>query len=328
MALNENMMKNINPMDSMLNPASREMKQERTKSVEIPICDIEENEKNFYSVDNVEKLILSIRVGGFTNPLLVFQKADGKYKLLSGHRRLKAVKELVKMGSWGKDTVPCIIKDLDNVYFPDGREEITDDEKEQFILIQQNDTNRDYTQEDLLEEVARKSALYESFKQKGVERILIGQNPETGENVYQELSGKRTREIISENMNVSQATVSNIMKINKSGSELLKEKVAEGNVSIGTGKQIASLPVQKQEEIINQSQGEKITDKDVEIYRDNEIKEDKKDSTDGVKLDRESLLKDINRLKKSAERYDKPDLTPNQYKRYQRALETLEKILN
>jgi len=332
MALDTNKIKNINPMDSMLNERSRSMKQERTKSVEIPIDEIDENEKNFYSVEDVNDLILAIRVGGFTVPLVVFQKSDGRYKLLSGHRRLKAVKELVKMGSWKKDTIPCIVKDLDNLDFPEGKEEITGDEKELYILIQHNDTSREYSQEDLMEEVAQKTALYESFKKKGIKKILIGQDSETGEEIYQELVGKRIREIVSENMNVSPATVGNIMKINKDGSELLREKVAEGVISIGTGKQIASLPKEKQDEILESSQGEKITDGDVKALTNNHKADTDSNitqtSVDGIKLKKDDVMKDLNRIRKIAGKYDNIDFTPNQYKRYEKALKTLEKILS
>lgn len=53
-----------------------------------------------------EEFVESIRSNGLLEPLLVHPSSDGKYEIISGHRRAAACREL------GIATVPVIIKEL------------------------------------------------------------------------------------------------------------------------------------------------------------------------------------------------------------------------
>ncbi len=55
-----------------------------------------------------EELSESIKQGGLLTPIIVRSFSDGKYEIISGHRRVEVCKEL------GIDTVPAIIKELTN----------------------------------------------------------------------------------------------------------------------------------------------------------------------------------------------------------------------
>lgn len=54
------------------------------------------------------ELVESIRANGTLVPIIVRSSSTGKYEIISGHRRVKACKEL------GIDTIPSIVKELTN----------------------------------------------------------------------------------------------------------------------------------------------------------------------------------------------------------------------
>lgn len=54
----------------------------------------------------MDKLVQSIKENGVLNPIIVRQTKEGKYEIVSGHRRKRAT-ELV-----GLDGIPCIVRDL------------------------------------------------------------------------------------------------------------------------------------------------------------------------------------------------------------------------
>lgn len=81
----------------------------------IPIQLIDANWKNFYSVDFQEQdLAESIEISGLLTPLGVVAKDGGRYKLISGHRRLRALKYLHDARPDGREkyaAIPCVIYD-------------------------------------------------------------------------------------------------------------------------------------------------------------------------------------------------------------------------
>lgn len=81
----------------------------------IPIQLIDANWKNFYSVDFQEQdLAESIEISGLLTPLGVVAKDGGRYKLISGHRRLRALKYLHDSRPDGREkyaAIPCVIYD-------------------------------------------------------------------------------------------------------------------------------------------------------------------------------------------------------------------------
>ena len=80
------------------------------EKVSIISIDKIDNFKNhpFRVIDDIElyKLADSIRDNNVTNPILVRPKENGRYEIISGHRRKRA-SELI-----GLNTIPCIIRDL------------------------------------------------------------------------------------------------------------------------------------------------------------------------------------------------------------------------
>ena len=79
------------------------------KVVNIILNDIDDFPEHPFKVivnDELKDMAESIKEKGVLSPALVRQKDDGRYEMISGHRRKKA-SELAN-----KDTIPCIVRDL------------------------------------------------------------------------------------------------------------------------------------------------------------------------------------------------------------------------
>lgn len=61
-----------------------------------------------YTEEEKEALIKSIEVSGILYPIIVRPLKNGYFQILAGHRRVEAAKKI------GMETVPCIIKEVDN----------------------------------------------------------------------------------------------------------------------------------------------------------------------------------------------------------------------
>lgn len=80
-----------------------------SKIRDIPLSEIDEFPDHPFKVnldEDMEQLVDSIRRNGVMTPATVRQKEDGRYELVSGHRRKKAC-ELA-----GLDSLPCEVKEL------------------------------------------------------------------------------------------------------------------------------------------------------------------------------------------------------------------------
>lgn len=75
----------------------------------IKMTDIETNSENFYSLPDIEELAEDIERQGLIHSLAVTKTSYGTYKLISGHRRLSAIKLLSEKGKWNNGTVPCFV---------------------------------------------------------------------------------------------------------------------------------------------------------------------------------------------------------------------------
>ena len=70
----------------------------RTIITEIELHLIDNNPKNYYSMDGIAELAENIRMFGLMEPLIVKPTADGRYMLISGHRRRAALRMLAEEG--------------------------------------------------------------------------------------------------------------------------------------------------------------------------------------------------------------------------------------
>lgn len=127
----------------------------------IPLGMIDTNWKNFYSVDFQEvDLAESIKISGLLTPLDVIAGPGGRWKLISGHRRYRALRYLRDTEPDGRerwDTVPCVV-------FPSPE----DADREELMLIHAN-AQRIKNGSEIAKEAEKTLQILTRMKERGVE---------------------------------------------------------------------------------------------------------------------------------------------------------------
>lgn len=156
--------------------------------IEIPINQIDNFPNHpFKVIDNDDMLQLadSIKANGVINPAIVREKSDGRYELISGHRRKRAC-ELA-----GLTTLKCVVKD------------ISDDEATVYMV----DSNFQRSKVLPSEKAFAYKMRLEAMKRQG-KRTDLTSNP-----VGWKLSGKETAQVIGEQTGDSQTQVRRYIRL-------------------------------------------------------------------------------------------------------------------
>lgn len=126
---------------------------------EVDVDDLVGNEGNFYSVDEtaLEELKNSIALSGIMDPPTVTETGDGKYRLISGHRRTAAVRALVAEGREDLRKVPVLVRSPSSAAM------------EELELIMANSTARRLSSAEISEAAQRVERLLYELKEQGVE---------------------------------------------------------------------------------------------------------------------------------------------------------------
>ena len=98
-ATSASMIKNI------ASKSSEENLKKTVKNISIDLVDFNNDNDKIFSVDNLDSLVLAIQRNGFKGNIEVFIKKDGRYEIISGHRRFLANRIA------GNKTIPCEIKE-------------------------------------------------------------------------------------------------------------------------------------------------------------------------------------------------------------------------
>lgn len=189
----------------------------------IDINEIAPSESNFYELSDIGLLADDIEREGLRHNLVVYEDADtGLYKVISGHRRLAAIKQLINEKRRTSTKIPCYV------------ERVKSNAETQFDLIMLNATQRKYTDSDIMRE-------YEEIEQT-LKALEAAGKPLKG----------RMRERIAEILRVSPAQVGKIENIRHNAIEEVHEAVKNGEMSISTANEVAKLAPEKQQEIITE----------------------------------------------------------------------------
>lgn len=198
---------------------------------------IEPNEGNFYELSEIETLAEDIERQGLMTALVVSENG-GRYKLISGHRRLSAVKLLIESGRRKSSKVPCFIKGA------------KPNNETQLDLIMLNATQRKYSDADTMREYEELTRIFKELEAAG--------KPIKG----------RIRDRIADALNVSSAQVGKLDNIKHNAIPDVEQAVKSGDMSISTANEVAKLPPEKQQEIITEKP--KITHKEVKKIQQQE----------------------------------------------------------
>lgn len=196
----------------------------------IDIDDIEPNRNNFYEISEIESLADDIERQGLMNALVVSED-DGRYELISGHRRLAALKSLIADGRRRSGKVPCFIKGAK----PNNETELD--------LIMLNATQRKYSDADTMREYEELTRIFKELEAAG--------KPVKG----------RIRDRIADALNASPAQVGKLDNIKHNAIPDVEQAVKSGDMSISTANEVAKLAPEKQQKII--SEKPQITHKEV-----------------------------------------------------------------
>lgn len=247
----------------LLNEASKNLAKNNMEITYIPRDEIYKNSKNEYSISDIENLADLIYVMGLREPLGVKPEGSG-YKLIEGERRLTAIDKLIADGKWEGD-IPCIIREKE---LKVNLDILSDEEKEILEIAGTNAGQRKYSEADYLFEVEKLEPIYKKLKASGIGEFTY--ESDTGEKITQSLTGKKSRELLAERLNVSPAQVGKISKVANSGTEELKEAVKDGTANIAVAAEIAAMEKEDQKRLIEQHQkenGKAISKKDVEAFK-------------------------------------------------------------
>ena len=204
---------------SCLDPASLSAAPKKQSDIQrISYYDLVPSEDNFYSMEDIEDLKAAIELAGHVlHNLVVTPLGDGKYKILSGHRRHRAVGELLKEGKDQYEFLPCAIEDMSD----DGTDLIG-----QTLLIAAN-SQREKTAWDKLEEVRQMREIARRAKE------------------HDGLPG-RVRDLVAKSLHVSS---SRIAKYDSILNNLLPELMVEikaGCLPISTAYELSTLESSEQ----------------------------------------------------------------------------------
>lgn len=227
----------------------------------IDVENIEPNKANFYEISEVEALAEDIERQGLMTALVVAEQDGGKYQLISGHRRLAAIKQLIGDGRRRNTKVPCFIK---------GAKPKTETELD---LIMLNATQRKYTDADTMREYEELTRIFKELEAAG--------KPIKG----------RIRDKIAEALNVSAAQVGKLDNIKHNAVPTVEQAVKSGDMSISTANEVAKLTPEKQEEIISEKPN--ITHKEVRAMQKKQAAENlSEDEPDEEETDEEEDTED------------------------------------
>lgn len=201
--------------------------------VQIPLSQLIVNEHNFFTVEDVQELADHIALHGLFNPLTVCAVGEGKYRIVAGHRRRKALELL------GRKDAPCIVKTYDG------------EDSEMVALIQSNLTSRELTYYEKMEAVIRLEKALRSMKERGVE-----------------LPG-RLRDHLAEQTNESASAVHRMQYIHKNLSPALLDALRREQIGESVADELAHSSKKVQEEFEQRlARGETFRAQDVKAARD------------------------------------------------------------
>ena len=236
----------FNVMD-MMNASSKAAAGEaaRFEERDIDIEDIVANPANakIYSTENIGRLAESIELAGkvLQNLVVTDRGEDGKYMLISGHRRWMACQQLVSEGKEKFKTVHALI------------ERVPDKRVEELLLIESNASSRNLTDAEKMRQAERTMQLCKELKE---EQMLSG----------------RVRDIAAQMLNMSASHIARLHAIHENLAEPLTERFENGSMSTSAAYEAQKLSEEEQHRLAEQTrEKETVTMNDVAAARAPEV---------------------------------------------------------
>jgi ParB family chromosome partitioning protein len=189
----------------------------------IPADLLHPSEKNFYMMDQTEidALKETIELVGVQENLIVKPLKDkpGEYEIIAGHKRHRAVTQLLEEGKAVSNLLPCKI------------ESASDGVKNELILIFTNSTQRERSDYCKMYEIQRVRELLEEYAQNN------------------ELPGRK-RDIIAGILNTSKTQIGRLDNIRRNIIPEFMQEYKEGRISTSAANEIAGADAAGQRELL------------------------------------------------------------------------------
>lgn len=248
----------------------------RFRTKDISIKKLYSNDKNFYSVTDIEPLAQKILLVGLIENLeVVHDPCDqGEYRITAGERRWRALKLLVEQGYTDFEMVTCQIQTPASA------------DEEMLRLIIANDY-RNKTVTDILEEEKQLKDILQRMKQEG--RKIKGYKLDSG----------RLRDVIAKMLQMPATKIAQIESINKHLIPEFAEELKEGRLTFSAAYMISGMNEETQAEMLERYQENGLTYKEVK-----EIKQQQEEKAAAAQI--ESQM-DIDQYTETEEEIEEPE---------------------
>lgn len=248
----------------------------RFRTKDISIKKLYSNDKNFYSVTDIEPLAQKILLVGLIENLeVVHDPCDqGEYRITAGERRWRALKLLVEQGYADFEMVTCQIQTPASA------------DEEMLRLIIANDY-RNKTVADILEEEKQLKDILQRMKQEG--RTIKGYKLDSG----------RLRDVIAKMLQMPATKIAQIESINKHLIPEFAEELKEGRLTFSAAYMISGMNEETQAEMLERYQENGLTYKEVK-----EIKQQQEEKAAAEQIEGQT---DIDQFTETEEEIEEPE---------------------
>lgn len=248
----------------------------RFRTKDISIKKLYSNDKNFYSVADIEPLAQKILLVGLIENLeVVHDPCDqGEYRITAGERRWRALKLLVEQGYTDFEMVTCQIQTPASA------------DEEMLRLIIANDY-RNKTVTDILEEEKQLKDILQRMKQEG--REIKGYKLDSG----------RLRDVIAKMLQMPATKIAQIESINKHLIPEFAEELKEGRLTFSAAYMISGMNEETQAEMLERYQENGLTYKEVK-----EIKQQQEEKAAAEQIEGQM---DIDQFTETEEEIEEPE---------------------
>lgn len=221
--------------------AAEERPKARFRTRDISVKKMYSNDKNFYSMEDIEELAdLILAVGLIENMAVTYDPCEkGEYRIISGEKRWRALNVLLERGFAEFEVATCQIL-------------TPAEEHEETVQIIIANSYRTKTIKDQLEEAKSLKASLQYMKENGL--TLQGVK----------LDGKKIRDVVANIMKLSGTKVAQIDGINSNLLPEFVEQLEQGKLTFSAAYELSGMSKEDQEEMLKvHEEGEAPTWKEV-----------------------------------------------------------------
>ena len=214
-----------------------EVEKEPEQIIYIDIENIESNPRNFYGLRDIEGLAGLIAVSHMIEPLTVTKKENGKYMLISGHRRRAAVQKLLEEGTYTERKLPCIVKARKKIKIEEDDGKFTEFDEDAVEMLNLIASNRGQREERTVDEKLQEVKYLEAFA-----KAIYNQKDRRNR-------GRFRTFFAEEILNISTTQLQRMKSMEKL-SDSVKKALEDGKINESAAAEFVSMTIEEQEKCL------------------------------------------------------------------------------